>query len=433
MTLPLALPTSTTLSLADRPTLSELIARADTPAAAHVFVKTLLANADLSALQPGVLHGVPVSVKDLYDTAGDVTTAGSRVLAGAAPATLDAPVVARLRAAGALIVGRTNMTEFAYSGVGYNPHYGTPANPCEAAIARIPGGSSSGAAVSVVLGLCAAALGSDTGGSIRVPAALCGIVGYKPTQALVPLAGTVPLSTTLDTACAMTNSVADAIAIHNVIADTRITPLRKPAATLRFLMPSNWVLSDMDATVKTAFERSIERLRRAGCTVLESHFAPFDALAELSNKGGIVAAEAYAYHASFLASNRDLFDPLVAARIEKGATQSAADYLAIISARQRWIATMHTLLAGFDGFICPTVPIVAPPIKDVMANDASFARFNALLLRNTSIGNLLDGCSISLPAHTAGELPVGLMLTAIGRTDARLLGAALVIEKALAV
>jgi aspartyl-tRNA(Asn)/glutamyl-tRNA(Gln) amidotransferase subunit A len=408
---------------------AQLQTLAASAAAQHVFITALWRE---PRVDTGALHNVAISVKDLYDTAGQVTTAGSRALAGSAPAQADAPAVARVRAAGARIIGRTNMTEFAYSGVGYNPHYGTPVNPCDAQVARIPGGSSSGGAVSVALGLAGAALGSDTGGSVRIPAALCGIVGFKCTQSLVPKVGIAPLSTTLDTACAMTSSVADAVVVHNVIADVRVTPVSRSPDQLRFALPTRVLCEGLDATVETAFARTVQRLRDAGCTIIERDFAPLDELAIFAHKGGFSAAESCAHYAQVLATARELLDPRVLVRMERGLDQTVADYLQLTAARKAWISRMNALLTDVDAFICPTVPMVAPPIALVEASLESFADINAQLLRNTSVGNLLDGCSISLPCHVAGELPVGLMLTAPRLHDAQLLGAALAVEKVLA-
>ena len=419
----------TSLSESAAITTQSLQTLAASSAAAHVFVTPLWQEPSVTS---GVLHNVSVSVKDLYDTAGHVTTAGSRALSHSPPAGADAPPVARLRAAGARLIGRTNMSEFAYSGVGFNPHYGTPVNPCDSAVARIPGGSTSGGAVSVALGLAGAALGSDTGGSVRIPAALCGVVGYKCTQSLVPLQGSVPLSSSQDTACAITSRVADAVTIHNVMADVRLTPIVKKPEQLRFAISSNYLCDDLDATVARAYTRSLQALRDAGCTLIERAFPPLDELTTLMSKGGFSAAESYAYHAHTLSTQRHLIDPRVLVRIDRGATQSLADYLHLIAARARWIAGMNALLADVDALLCPTVPIVAPPIALIEQSMEAFSEINAQLLRNTMLGNFLDGCSISLPCHTNGELPVGLMLTAPRLHDAQLLGAALAVEKVLA-
>ncbi len=379
------------------------------------------------ALHP--LAGLPVSVKDLYDVAGEVTSAASLVRKDAAPATADATVVARLRAAGAALVGRTNMTEFAFSGVGINPHYGTPVNPAGTdGVARIPGGSSSGAAVSVALGLAVAALGSDTGGSIRIPAALCGITGFKPTTRRVPLTGAFPLSYTLDTACAMARTVSDCIAMDSVIADSAVIPrVTNPAAT-RLAIPRQVLLDDLDPVVARAFDRALGRLSAAGVQLEHVDLPELGELAGLNAQGGFSSAEAFAIHRHLLATRRELYDPRVASRIDRGANISAADYIELGRARLDWIARMEARLARFDAVVCPTVPMVAPEIAPLRTDDAQFFRVNALLLRNTSAFNFLDGCSISMPCHAPDELPVGLMLSHGPMRDADLLGTALALE-----
>jgi aspartyl-tRNA(Asn)/glutamyl-tRNA(Gln) amidotransferase subunit A len=380
------------------------------------------------ALHP--LAGLPVSLKDLYDVAGEVTRAASLVRQDAAPAAADATVVARLRAAGAALVGRTNMTEFAFSGVGINPHYGTPANPAATdGAARIPGGSSSGAAVSVALGLAVAALGSDTGGSIRIPAALCGITGFKPTTRRVPLTGAFPLSYTLDTACAMARTVSGCIAVDSVIADSAVIPrVTNPAAT-RLAIPRQLLLDDLDPVVARAFDRALGRLSAAGVQLEHVDLPELGELAGLNAQGGFSSAEAYAIHRHMLAARRDLYDPRVASRIDRGANVSAADYIDLGRARLDWIARMEARLARFDAVVCPTVPITAPEIAPLRTDDAQFFRVNALLLRNTSAFNFLDGCSISMPCHAPDELPVGLMLSHGPMRDADLLGTALALER----
>ncbi len=380
------------------------------------------------ALHP--LAGLPVSVKDLYDVAGESPGAASLVRKDAAPATADATVVARLRAAGAALVGRTNMTEFAFSGVGINPHYGTPVNPAGTdGVARIPGGSSSGAAVSVALGLAVAALGSDTGGSIRIPAALCGITGFKPTTRRVPLTGAFPLSYTLDTACAMARTVSDCIAVDSVIADGAVIPrVANPAAT-RLAIPRQVLLDDLDPVVARAFDRALGRLSAAGVQLEHVDLPELGELAGLNAQGGFSSAEAYAIHRHMLAARRDLYDPRVASRIDRGANVSAADYIDLGRARLDWIARMEARLARFDAVVCPTVPMVAPEIAPLRTDDAQFFRVNALLLRNTSAFNFLDGCSISMPCHAPDELPVGLMLSHGPMRDADLLGTALALER----
>jgi Asp-tRNA(Asn)/Glu-tRNA(Gln) amidotransferase A subunit family amidase len=381
-----------------------------------------------AGVETSPLAGLPISLKDLYDVAGEATLAGSTVLKGAAPATSDAPAVKRLRMAGAAIIGKTNMTEFAFSGVGINPHYGTPANPADTEVARIPGGSSSGAAVSVAAGLCVAALGSDTGGSIRIPAALCGIVGFKPTARRVPTTGALPLSTTLDTVCAMTRSVDDCILVDSVIADQALSVPSLPLSGLRLAVPATLMLDGLDPHVAASFSAALTRLSASGASVIE---APFSMLADAAGLNRFSSAEAFAWHRSLLADHESEYDFRVAKRIKMGAGMSAADYIDLHRRRRDWITSMEAALAPYDALIMPTVPIVAPPIADLESSEDEFFRVNGQLLRNPSTINLLDGCAVSLPCHASGTLPVGLMIAGPAMSDSRILAIARAIEHAL--
>jgi aspartyl-tRNA(Asn)/glutamyl-tRNA(Gln) amidotransferase subunit A len=416
-------------------------ARTD-PAAAHVYTALLDDDAIAAAraadqaadrgATTGPLAGVVVSVKDLYDIAGRTTLAGSVQRRGAAPATADAEAVRRLRAAGAVVPGLTNMTEFAFSGVGLNPHHGTPRNPADATVARIPGGSSSGAAVSVALGLADAGLGSDTGGSIRVPAALCGLVGFKNTQARTPLAGAFPLSFSLDTACALARSVADCLRVDAVLAGAPLATEARDVRGLRLALPQTTVLDGLDAGVTTAFQHALARLSNAGATIVELPLAEVAEIWRLNAPGGLSAIESWFTHRQAMTHERHLIDPRIASRIAAGDGVLAADYLQILAARRDWIARVEQRLAGFDAVICPTVPMVAPPIAEVDASDEAFFKANAALLRNTFVFNFLDGCAFSLPCHERGALPVGLMLGAPRGRDAHLASVALAVEPLLA-
>jgi aspartyl-tRNA(Asn)/glutamyl-tRNA(Gln) amidotransferase subunit A len=415
------------------------IAAAQSPACERAFVSTHFEDARRAAADPAAgskpLAGLAVSVKDLFDVAGQVTAAGSRVLADAPSATQDSPAVARLRAAGAAVIGRTNMTEFAFSGVGTNPHHGTPANPADAAVARIPGGSSSGAAVSVATGAAFIGLGSDTGGSIRIPAALCGIVGFKNTARLTPCDGAVPLSTTLDTVCAMTRSVRDAIVAHELLAARSVTRGCVPLAGYRLAVARTTMLDGLDPAVAGAFERSLKTLRDAGAHIQEIPLAEIGELGSIQATGGFSAAESYAWHKDLLSRKADDYDPRVRARIERGAGMKAHEYIELIHARRDWIARVQAALRGFDAVLSPTVPMVAPPIAQVApgaANDEEFFRVNTLLLRNPSVINMLDGCAISIPCHAPGELPSGLMIWQSAMRDDTVLNIALQAEAALA-
>ena len=412
------------------------------PAARHVFTRLYDEPAMREAQridqqrqrgEPlGPLAGLPISVKDLYDVAGETTRGGAVVCEGEPAAQADAPAVDRLRRAGAVVVGKTAMSEFAFSGVGINPHDGTPRNPADPRVARIPGGSSSGAAVSVALGLCVAGLGSDTGGSIRIPAALCGLVGFKNTQSRVPTTGAMALSRTLDTVCAMTRSVRQAIVVDSVLSGETLAVTAKPLSAYRVLIPETVMFDDIEPAVAQAFERSAQALSRAGVTLVRAP-APWVAeVASLNAPGGLSPIEGWAEHRHRIAERMDQLDPRVAARMVLGRDVLAADYLQLLRQRQSWRQRVEHVLTGFDAVMCPTVPVVAPAIEPLVKHDEAFFAANRLLLRNTFVFNFLDGCSISVPCHVAGELPVGLMLSAPGGRDADLLGLALSVEAALA-
>jgi aspartyl-tRNA(Asn)/glutamyl-tRNA(Gln) amidotransferase subunit A len=364
---------------------------------------------------PSPLAGLPLSIKDLFDVVGQVTIAASRAMAGAAPAKQDAPPVQRLRAAGAVFIGRTNMTEFAYSGLGLNPHFGTPANPHDKATPRIPGGSTSGGAVSVATGMAAAAIGTDTGGSCRIPAAMCGLVGFKPTAGRIPLKGCIPLSPSLDSVGAIGRSVACVALLDAIMAGEPVRALRpRPVEGLRILVPSNYVMEDMDEAVAMAFSSALDRLSTADAHVVERPVPLLDRLPELVERGGISGAEAYAWHKELLAARAGEYDPRVRVRIAMGEGLSAADYQMFLAKRAELIALAEADFDDYDLIAMPQVPIVAPPFSAV-EDDAEYARLNRLVLRNPSVANLLDRCGVSLPCPDAGALPVGLGL--VGRTD----------------
>jgi aspartyl-tRNA(Asn)/glutamyl-tRNA(Gln) amidotransferase subunit A len=414
--------------------LAQAVEIAASPAHRDVFLQTRFAEAAAEARQAprdAPLAGLPVSIKDLFDLQGEVTRAGSAALADAPPAAADAPAVARLRAAGGVVLGRTNMSEFAFSGVGTNPHYGTPVNPCDAGTARIPGGSSSGAAVSVATGAAFIGLGSDTGGSIRIPAALCGIVGFKNTARLVPLEGAYPLSTTLDTICAMTRSVRDAVLAHEILAGRKVARKDTPLAGYRLAVATTQMQDSADATVARAFERTLRRLRDAGARVDEIPLTQIKDLGTLQATGGFAAAESYAWHRQLLAQHGERYDPRVRHRIERGGNMKAWEYIDLHRARTVWVREVEQALTGYDAVLSPTVPMVAPPIAEVAPGaerDEAFFRVNALLLRNPSVVNMLDGCALSLPCQAPDELPVGLMLWHGAMRDDTILNLALQVE-----
>jgi len=379
-----------------------------------------------AGLVPSPLAGIPVSIKNLCDVAGETTLAGSKALADAPPARADAPVVARLRAAGAVIVGSTNMSEFAFSGVGYNPHYGTPGNPADRK--RVPGGSSSGGAVSVADRMAVVALGTDTGGSVRIPAAVCGLVGFKPTARRVPIDGVVPLSTSLDSIGPIANSVEDCAIVDAVFAGELANgpiavPDAAPLAGVRFAVPMHFVMDDLDPVVAKAFERACKALAAKGVKIEQIDLPQLNELAAINAKGGFAASEAYAWHKDLIARRHNDYDQLVAPRILRGRDMSAADYIELLGRRADLCRRVSAVTSNYDAIVMPTCAIVAPTLDEV-ATPEGFTRKNLLLLRNTTVGNFLDRCAISLPCHAAGELPVGFMLMGEAMADKRVLAMA---------
>lgn len=375
----------------------------------------------------GQLAGLPIALKVLFDVAGEVTHAGSR--GWQPPAQADAVIVSRLRREGAVITGHTNMTEFAYSGLGLNPHYGTPDNPL--APGRIPGGSSSGAAVAVAQGMAAAAIGSDTGGSVRIPAAFCGLVGFKPSQARIPRAGSFPLSDSLDSVGPIAPTVDCCARLDAVLSGREYRPLRPvDLKGRRFVVPTDYMMSELDDTVAGAFTRSLAVLREAGASIVEAPAPVLAAMPELMEGGGFTAAESYFVHRQSLDSHGDLYDPRVRSRIERGGAMSAADYLELCRRRSQRKQQADVWLQDYDGLLAPTVPIVPPRLEELAADD-NYARLNLLVLRNPTVANMLDLCAISLPNHRPGDLPSGLMLVGRNGTDEALLRLAQAIERVL--
>src|SRR6476659_10407487 len=369
---------------------------------------------------PSAFAGIPVSIKDLFDIKGQVTRAGSRALEDSAAAQADATAVARLRRAGFIVIGRTNMTEFAYSGIGINPHFGTPKSVWQRSVGHVPGGSSSGAAVSIADKMAHGALGTDTGGSCRIPAAYNGIVGFKPTQRRVPLDGGVPLSFTLDSFGPLARSVACCAVLDAVLANEAIVPLQpRPIKGMRLAVPTTIALDDLDEEVAKTFERTLATLSRQGASIERIEVPEFHDVTVMNSKGGFAAAESYAWHRYLLTSKGDVYDPRVRVRIQRGEGISAADYIDILNARRSFIARTEQRIAPYDALVLPTTANTPPTIAS-LADDKAFAVENLRALRNPTLINVLDGCAISLPAHRAGEVPVGLMLAAAGGSDRRI-------------
>jgi aspartyl-tRNA(Asn)/glutamyl-tRNA(Gln) amidotransferase subunit A len=392
----------------------------------HVDKDAALAAADaMDALRkanaaPSRFAGIPVSIKDLFDIKGQVTRAGSRALDDSAPAEADAPTVARLRAAGFIVIGRTNMVEFAYSGIGTNPHYGTPKGAWQREVGHVPGGSSSGAGVSVLDGMAHAALGTDTGGSCRIPAAFNGIVGYKPTQRRVPLDGAVPLSFTLDSIGPLARSVACCAAMDAVLAGEPEFELKpRPIKGMRLAIPTTIAMDELDPVVAEVFERTIKLLTEKGALIERIEVPAFNDIPLMSSKGGFTAAESFAWHRELLTAKGDVYDPRVSVRIARGEAMTAADYIDLLPMRRSLIARVEATIAPYDALVMPTCAIAPPSIAD-MADDKVFAKKNLMALRNCTLINMIDGCAISLPISRKDEAPVGLMLAAAGGADRRI-------------
>lgn len=385
-----------------------------------------------AGLSRSLLEGLPMSVKNLFDIAGRITLGGSLVLADSDPAVYHALVVERLLKAGAILLGSTNMTEFAFSGLGINPHYGTPSSIWQRDQARIPGGSSSGAGVAVADDMSVFSIGTDTGGSIRIPAAFNGVVGFKPTAERIPSEGTMPLSRSLDSSGPLAASVECCAIVDAVLSDHAYTPLIPPAIdTLRFAIPDAYVLEDMDATVQQAFERSLRVLLELGAQIDTISIPELTQLPYINRQGGLVCAEAWAVHRELLSNNEADYDPRVASRIVRGKAMDCADYIDLQDTRESWIAAVEERLSGYDALLLPTVPIIAPRITELEASDEAYFAANALILRNPSIINFLNGCALSLPCHANDEAPVGLMVAAPAYHDAHLLAVGAAVEQAL--
>ena len=378
------------------------------------------------------LMGLPISVKDLFDLEDQVTTAGSVVLSRAEPAAADAPAMRRLRQAGTLFIGRTNMTEFAYSGVGLNPHYGTPAGPYDRETRRIPGGSSSGAGVSVADGMALAAVGTDTGGSVRIPAALCGITGFKPTARRVPTAGAYPLSQSFDSIGPLAASVACCVTLDQVMRGVPVRPLEPfPLAGLRIAVLQGLPLDGLDRPVTLAFQSVLSMLEQAGASLHNVHAPTVNDTDRAPRAGHLLAAEAYTIHRPHLETYLDAYDPRVATRMAAAASLKAADYIDLLAWRQALIQTTEAVLGHYDAYILPTTPTTAPPIADLEQSDTTYFSTNLTMLRNTCIVNHIDGCALSLPCHPPGTAPVGLMLGGLAMQDDKVLRIGLAVEALL--
>ena len=381
------------------------------------------AGVDLSPLM-----GIPFSVKDLFDIAGQPTRAGSTVLLDAPPAEQDAEVIARLRRAGAIILGRTNMTEFAYSGVGLNPHYGTPASPYDRSTRRIPGGSSSGAGVSVSDGMAAFAMGTDTGGSVRIPAALCGISGFKSTRQRISTAGVFPLSSSFDSVGHMAPTLSCCITIDQIISGQPVCQLEPmPLTNLRFVIPE-FAVSELDDETASIFTRIVDALIAAGAHVEEKFIEVLEDSSRPVNGARLLAAEAYAQHRALLDAAEAEYDPRVSTRMMNAANLSSSEYIDLLTWRTHFVSATRAALEYYDALLMPTTPEIPPPIEDLERSDEVYFEKNKLMLRNTSLINQIDGCAISIPYRHAGEPPVGLMIAGLPFTDEKICRIGLAVE-----
>jgi aspartyl-tRNA(Asn)/glutamyl-tRNA(Gln) amidotransferase subunit A len=376
------------------------------------------------------LAGIPISIKDLFDEAGVVTLGGSKVLIGTPPATRDAIVVERLRNAGAIIIGRTNLTEFAFSGLGINPHYGTPRNVFDRAAERIPGGSSSGAAISVTDGMAAGAIGTDTGGSVRIPAALNGLAGFKPTARRVPRDGVLPLSFTLDSVGPIAKSVGDCALLDQVLSgETNGVLTAAHLRGLRFGVPKTVFHDDLSPAVANAFTTALSRLSAAGATIIELPMTEFARAAAVNPRGALTSAEAFSWHRQLIKYKADQYDPRVIARIRPGEAITTATYIELLKLRERFIQSINAAASSYDAMLMPTTPDTAPTIAEAVISDESYSHFNGRMLRNPSIVNLFDGCALSIPCHDPGTAPAGLMIAGTQNTDRKILAIGLAVEE----
>lgn len=381
------------------------------------------------------LCGIPLSVKDLFDIGGEITRAGSIARDAETVAAEDAEAVARLRAAGAILIGRTTMSEFAFSGIGLNKHFGTPLNPWDRSTGRIAGGSSSGSAVSVADGMCAGALASDTGGSIRAPAALCGLTGFKPTAARISLNGAFPRSYSLDTVGPIARTVSCCALMDAALAglgcELPLEAASDAVAGLRLGVVEGEPLADLSPEVASAFSRALSRLSQLGGRIASFAMPEIQRIRSVTSRGGISPPEAYAIHRELIATRPELIDPIFLARLRKGGEVRAADYIDALRARQEIIRDAQIRTRCFDAILMPTCPAIAPPIAAVQAPD-QFEATSALILRNCNLANFLDRPALSVPIHQPGAAPVGIMLMGEHGDDENLLRLGAAVEAALA-
>jgi aspartyl-tRNA(Asn)/glutamyl-tRNA(Gln) amidotransferase subunit A len=407
----------------------------------NVFITVMAERARAEAERAGArygrgaplspLDGVPIGWKDIFDVAGSPTTAGSKLLGGGPVKTADMPCVANVAAAGMVSIGKLNMTELAYSGLGLNPHFGTPLNPNDRATPRSPGGSSSGSGVAVAARLVPCAVGSDTGGSIRIPASYNGVVGYKTSTGRIDKTGLVPLARTYDTIGPLARSVEDCILLDMLMRGAFVSPVRRgDLKSLVLVAPTNVVLDDIEAAVLENYERSLEALESRGATIRRERVEALDCVIDMTARfGTLIAAEAYTEY-------RDIADGEKAAELDRrvlfrmmgGKKMSAADLISIQRGRQELIPMLYSQLAGAL-LIMPTTVLTAPKVAPLDADDELFHRVNLRTLRNTTMGNVLDLCAVALPnGRDKKGLPTSILFSAPRNEDERLLGYALAVE-----
>jgi aspartyl-tRNA(Asn)/glutamyl-tRNA(Gln) amidotransferase subunit A len=368
--------------------------------------------------------GVPVGIKALFDVRGHRTTSGAIIPEPIAAK--DADAVAVLRHAAFVPIGHNNMTEFAYSGLGMNPHFGNPLSPWRKTEGRVAGGSTSGGAAAVAEGTVPLALGSDTGGSCRIPAAFCNLTGFKPTQSRISRAGMIPLSTTLDTVGWIARTVDCCIAANAILSGDSAPIGAANIRSLRIAVPMEVALADLAPEVERSFTNVVERLRAEGNVASRISIPALNDIAVMNRLGGFSAYESYAWHRSRLAAYRDRYDPRVRTRIERGREQTPADYAELQASRAALVNRFQRAAESFDVLLFPTVPILPPRLSD-LATDEEYFRFNSLALRSPALVNMVDGCAISIPVDPAGP-PIGVTIAGPAGRDRVVLAAARALE-----